>query len=102
LATLKARMERSVASELGGGLVCVAGGYALTDYTDSDKQNELMFIREYSCHSWLKMQFGSESYPGVGRNQRETYWTESIAVGSIDFIEETKLSLGFRAEGQKS
>ena len=42
-----------------------------------------------------------------GKNQRESCWTESIAVGSIDFVEETKSRLGImgigrRIEGQEA
>jgi REP-associated tyrosine transposase len=36
-----------------------------------------------------------------GRNQRESYWTESIAVGSSSFIEETRSRLGIKAKGRK-
>ncbi|ODS33041.1 MAG: hypothetical protein SCARUB_01803 [Candidatus Scalindua rubra] len=32
---------------------------------------------------------------------RESCWTESIAVGSMSFVEETKLKLGYKAQGRK-
>jgi hypothetical protein len=34
------------------------------------------------------------------RRQREDRWTESVAVGSRAFVEETKERLGFRANGR--
>jgi putative transposase len=34
------------------------------------------------------------------RRQREDRWTESVAVGSRTFVEETKERLGFRAKGR--
>jgi putative transposase len=36
-----------------------------------------------------------------GSNQRERCWTESIAVGSQKFIEETKARLGIEAKGRR-
>ena len=36
-----------------------------------------------------------------GRIQRERCWTESVAVGSLKFIEETKARLGIKAKGRK-
>lgn len=36
-----------------------------------------------------------------GKNQRESCWTESIAVGSASFIEETKNKLGIKAMGRR-
>ncbi|ABQ27059.1 transposase [Geotalea uraniireducens] len=36
-----------------------------------------------------------------GKNQRESCWTESIAVGSSGFIEETKAKLGIKAAGRR-
>lgn len=32
---------------------------------------------------------------------RESCWTESVAVGSMSFVEEIKLKLGFKAKGRK-
>ena len=36
-----------------------------------------------------------------GRMQRENCWTESIAVGSMEFVEETKIKLGISAKGRR-
>ena len=36
-----------------------------------------------------------------GNKCRESYWTESIAVGSSTFIEEVKIKLGFNAKGRR-
>ena len=36
-----------------------------------------------------------------GRNQRESCWTESIAVGGIGFVEETKARLGIKGMGRR-
>jgi putative transposase len=36
-----------------------------------------------------------------GRMQRENCWTESIAVGSMEFVEETKIKLGICAKGRR-
>jgi putative transposase len=36
-----------------------------------------------------------------GWNQRESCWTESIAIGSSSFVEETKIKLGFKASGRR-
>ena len=36
-----------------------------------------------------------------GRNQRENCWTESIAIGSSNFVEETKIKLGIKAIGRR-
>jgi putative transposase len=36
-----------------------------------------------------------------GRIQRDPCWTESIAVGSQNFIEATKSRLGFKAKGRR-
>jgi putative transposase len=36
-----------------------------------------------------------------GKNQRESCWTESIAVGSANFIEETKARLGINGMGRR-
>jgi len=35
-----------------------------------------------------------------GKNQRESCWTESIAVGGIGFIEETKATLGIKGSSR--
>ena len=37
----------------------------------------------------------------AGRIQREKCWTESIAVGSLKFIEETRVRLGINAKGRR-
>jgi putative transposase len=36
-----------------------------------------------------------------GRNQRESCRTESIAVGSASFIDETRIKLGIKASGRR-
>jgi putative transposase len=36
-----------------------------------------------------------------GRNQRESHWTESIAVGSVGFVEEIKARLGVKGAGRR-
>ncbi len=36
-----------------------------------------------------------------GKNQRESCWTESIAVGGIGFVEETKARLGIKGMGRR-
>ena len=36
-----------------------------------------------------------------GSNQRENCWTESIAIGSASFVEETKVKLGIKAIGRR-
>jgi len=36
-----------------------------------------------------------------GKNHRESYWTESIAVGGIGFVEETKAKLGIKGMGRR-
>ena len=36
-----------------------------------------------------------------GRMQRETCWEESIAVGSKEFVEETKVTQGISAKGRR-
>lgn len=36
-----------------------------------------------------------------GKNQRERCWTESIAVGGIGFVEETKARLGIKGMGRR-
>ena len=36
-----------------------------------------------------------------GSNNRENCWTESIAIGSSSFVEETKVKLGIKAIGRR-
>lgn len=36
-----------------------------------------------------------------GRKQRENHWTESIAVGSVDFVERIKAQLGVKGVGRR-
>ena len=36
-----------------------------------------------------------------GKSQRDSCWTESIAVGSIGFVEETKARLGIKGIGRR-
>jgi putative transposase len=37
----------------------------------------------------------------VNRHARDTKWTQSVAIGSKEFVETTKDKLGYRAEGRK-
>jgi REP element-mobilizing transposase RayT len=60
----------------------------LCGYSDYDQ-----FVGEHS--QWV-----SDAIEG-GRLQRERCWTESIAVGSQNFIEETKTRLGIKAKGRR-
>jgi len=41
-----------------------------------------------------------EEYLRNGEKARREEWTESIAVGSVPFVEEVKTLLGFRAKGR--
>ena len=42
-----------------------------------------------------------EASVSSGENIRASEWTHSIAVGSKDFVESTKLRLGIHAQGRK-
>ena len=37
----------------------------------------------------------------INRHARDTKWTQSVAIGSKEFVETTKDKLGYRAEGRK-
>jgi putative transposase len=37
----------------------------------------------------------------TGQSQRESHWTQSIAVGSVGFVEEIKARLGIKGIGRK-
>lgn len=52
------------------------------------------FTAQYS--QWVHSAISGEKF------QREPCWTESIAVGSKNFIEETKAKLGIRAKGRRT
>jgi len=43
-----------------------------------------------------------EEYLGDGAKGRQDQWTDSIAVGSISFVEAVKSLLGFRAKGREA
>ncbi len=43
----------------------------------------------------------AEEYLGSGTKERQGEWTDSIAVGSMGFTENTKSLLGFKAKGRK-
>jgi hypothetical protein len=51
-------------------------------------------LKEAHCQ-WV------DSAVQTGNRDRESKWTQSIAVGSKTFIEQMKDSLGFRAKGRK-
>lgn len=38
---------------------------------------------------------------GNDKNQRESYWTESIVVGSVSYVEEVKIRLGIKGIGRR-
>jgi putative transposase len=42
-----------------------------------------------------------EEYIGDGERARREEWTDSIAVGSVPFVEKVKMLLGFRAKGRE-
>jgi len=42
-----------------------------------------------------------EEYLGDGERARREEWTDSIAVGSVPFVEKVKMLLGFRAKGRE-
>ena len=49
-----------------------------------------------SRRRWVEVSVSS------GENTRASEWTQSIAVGSKDFVESTKLRLGIHAQGRKN
>ncbi len=70
---------------------------ALIDY---DKLTNVLGIESYdllraSHRGWV------EESLGTGNNDREGKWTQSIAVGSEEFIEKTWAELGIKAKGRK-
>lgn len=70
---------------------------ALIDY---DKLPNVLGIESYdllraSHRGWVEESLGTRN------NGRESKWTQSIAVGSEEFIEKTKAKLGIRAKGRK-
>ncbi len=60
----------------------------LCGFTDSEE-----FARQH--RQWVEAAIGDR------KHQRESFWTESIAVGGIDFIEEIKTRLGKQGMGRK-
>ena len=50
---------------------------------------------KHAHHKWV------DSAMQAGNKDRETKWTQSIAVGGESFIEKIKQALGFRARGRK-
>jgi putative transposase len=54
-------------------------------------------MRHYWGHYWGRTRPNESLIQGWSR---EGHWTESIAVGSSSFIEETKSKLGCRARGR--
>ena len=70
--------------------------YALIDY---GKLRHLLGIKSYTQlkethRRWVESSLASR------RNGRERKWTESIAVGSRHFVEDTKSKLGVKASGR--
>ena len=61
----------------------------LCGFTDTES-----FKKEY--RQWVEDALRYSNY------QRESCWTESVAVGSRSFVEETKLRLGIKAVGRRS
>ena len=41
-----------------------------------------------------------ESFLQVGESERQSHWTDSVAVGSKTFIEEVKMRLGFKVKAR--
>ena len=65
-----------------------------------DRLRELTGFASYeelrSAHShW------ADEYLGNGDGVRDSKWSESIAVGNVEFVERTKEQLGIRAKGRK-
>jgi hypothetical protein len=58
-------------------------------------------------YGWQPEQFSEQHRQWVqeaisnGKNQWESCWTESIAVGGIGFVEETKARLGIKGIGRR-
>jgi putative transposase len=71
--------------------------YALIDRS---KLKDLLGIRDENKfleyhRQWVDDALSQDSH------KRESRWTESVAVGSREFVEQTKEHLGFRAKGRK-
>ena len=66
-------------------------------------QPGLLHLCGFSDHEQLAEQHRNWVYDAInsGRKQRESCWTESIAVGSSSFIEETRVKLGIKARGRR-
>lgn len=57
---------------------------------------------EFQTPSNFPSSFGSGfKRHSSGQNQRESWWTESIAVGGIGFVQETKSRLGIMGMGRR-
>jgi len=66
-------------------------------------QHRLQHLCGFSDSGKFAEQYGRWVQEAIaeGRMQRETCWTESIAVGSKDFVEETKVKQGISAKGRR-
>jgi putative transposase len=71
--------------------------YALIDQT---KLMELIGIHDHDTFSEHHRRWVNDAVK-KGSRERESRWTESVAVGSKTFIEQTKQQLGHRAKGRK-
>jgi putative transposase len=70
-------------------------------FTLIDKKH-LLQILQLDEISFLDMYISCiEEYLNLKKFQRESCWTESIAVGTQDFVRDVKKSLGYRAKGRK-
>jgi hypothetical protein len=71
--------------------------YALID---DEKLRELLGFHDYNTFTEHHQQWVNDALI-KNTHIRESRWTESVAVGSRAFIEETKQQSGFRAKGRK-
>jgi hypothetical protein len=72
--------------------------YALIDHT---KLRELSGFHDHDTVADHHRQWINDAL-NKNTHIRESRWTQSVAVGSRAFIEETKQQLGFRAKGRKT
>jgi hypothetical protein len=74
---------------------------------DIELVNDALMGLQHLCGFSDYDQFVSEHRQWVsdaiekGSNHRENCWTESIAIGSVSFVEEIKVKLGIRAIGRR-
>lgn len=67
---------------------------------DQEKLRELLGFHDYNTFAAHHRQWVNDAL-NKNTHIRESRWTESVAVGSRTFIEETQQQLGFRAKGRK-